>query len=147
MKTLPEDILTELESVETLPILKLNPESLHNQDPIEETLVVFQNSLAAKPIVDPTLLKELSQIPTHEIHKRIKKEAKISEDFVDKLVAFHVGHFTLTLDDLMDYLVHLDRVFAHFAHHCPGFHELNPNDQSLLLMSNTSLYFQLHMAR
>ena len=159
MKTLPQDILTDLETLEFLPILKLNPASLllscnedhDDHDSIEETLIVFQDTHQnpaleqnAKFKIDPTLS---SQTPTPEIHRKILQKAKLSEDFVDKLIAFHLGHFTLTLDDLMEYFVHSNQVFTHFAHHCPGFRELTPNDQSLILMSNSSLYFQLHMAR
>ena len=161
MKTLPQDILTDLETLEFLPILKLNPGLLlscndehdDDHDSIEETLIVFQDT-HQNPLVeqkngglfkiDPSLS---SQTPTPEIHRKILQKAKLSEDFVDKLIAFHLGHFTLTLDDLMEYFVHSNQVFTHFAHHCPGFRELTPNDQSLILMSNSSLYFQLHMAR
>ena len=54
MKTLPQDILTDLETLEILPILKLNPGAVslscngiddieENHDSIEETLIVFQD--------------------------------------------------------------------------------------------------------
>ena len=158
MKTLPQDILTDLETLEILPILKLNPGALlscngdnDDFDSIEETLIVLQNpeKNALKFKIDPSILSNCQTLPpsTPEIHRKILQKAKLSEDFVDKLIAFHLGHFTLTLDDLMEFFVHSNQVFAHFAHHCPGFRELTPNDQSLILMSNSSLYFQLHMAR
>jgi len=164
MKTLPQDILTDLETLEILPILKLNPGAVslscngiddieENHDSIEETLIVFQDGNTnpehqnnSRFKIDPSLLSNYQTLPTPEIHQKILQKAKLSEDFVDKLIAFHLGHFTLTLDDLMEYFVHSNQVFAHFAHHCPGFRELTPNDQSLILMSNSTLYFQLHMA-
>ena len=160
MKTLPQDILTDLETLEILPILKLNPGAVlscnddDDHDSIEETLIVFQDGNTnpehqnnSRFKIDPSLLSNYQTLPTPEIHQKILQKAKLSEDFVDKLIAFHLGHFTLTLDDLMEYFVHSNQVFAHFAHHCPGFRELTPNDQSLILMSNSTLYFQLHMAR
>merc|ERR1719433_883845 len=124
-----------------------------NHDSIEETLIVFQDGNTnpehqnnSRFKIEPNLLSNYQTLPTPEIHQKILQKAKLSEDFVDKLIGFHLGHFTLTLDDFMEYFVHSNQVFAHFAHHCPGFRELTPNDQSLILMSNSTLYFQLHMA-
>jgi len=158
MKTLPQDILTDLETLEILPILKLNPGAVslscngiddmeENHDSIEETLIVFQDGNTnpehqnnSRFKIDPSLLSNYQTLPTPEIHQKILQKAKLSEDFVDKLIAFHLGHFTLTLDDLMEYFVHSNQVFAHFAHHCPGFRELTPKFDSVF----STTYGKLH---
>ena len=83
MKTLPQDILTDLETLEILPILKLNPGAVslscngiddieENHDSIEETLIVFQDgntnpehqNNSSRIKIDPSLLSNYQTLPT-----------------------------------------------------------------------------------
>ncbi len=82
-----------------------------------------------------------------QIHKKVYSEARVPELFVDKLVAFHCGHLSLTVDDLTSYFMHLDKTFSKFAYHLKEFRDLSENDRSALLLANAPLYFQLHMCR
>ena len=78
---------------------------------------------------------------------QVYSASRVPELFVDKLVAFHFGHLSLTVDDLTSYFVHLDKTLAKFAYHVKEFRDLSENDRSALLMANAPQYFQLHMCR
>ena len=95
-----------------------------------------------------TVLEEhLQKRPLHEIHGLIASRIEVSQDFVDKLIALHLGHISLTVEDLTEYFFHLDRIFHTFAHHSQDYLSLSKNDQAALLIANAPLYYHLYLTR
>ena len=82
-----------------------------------------------------------------EIHKLVVKQSKVPQNFVDKLVSLHMGHLSLSVEDLSEYFFHLDRIFNTFAHHSLDFRTLTKNDQAALLIANAPMYYHLYLTR
>lgn len=139
----PEDLLV-VDMEANLPILSLNPEVHSYNEPIEESLFVSSMSSDQPRHIEHQM--EAGTAPQY-IHKRVYAKSQVPQAFVDKLIAFHLGHLSLSVSDLTDYFLHLDRTFSEFAYNVPAFRQLSPNDQSTLLLNNSPLYFQLHLAR
>ena len=140
---LPLDLITDLEN---LPILATAP-NIHsyNQAPIEDSLVIRESrGNQRRQILDT---ETIQSEPLHEIHKLIQNRASVSQNFVDKLVALHMGHITMAVEDLTDYFFHLDQVFHDFAHHSQDYLTLSKNDRMALLIANAPLYYHLYLTR
>ena len=82
-----------------------------------------------------------------EIHRLVVQQSKVPQNFVDKLVALHMGHLSLSVEDLSEYFFHLDRIFNTFAHHSLDFQTLTKNDQAALLIANAPMYYHLYLTR
>ena len=134
----PEELLKDVD--ESLPILILSPENMENLD----LLSIVDNHAS---IPNKRSHEMNHNEPLHSIHKKVYELAKAPENFVDKVVAFHLGHMSLSTSDLTDYFLHLDQTFAEFAYSVPAFRDLTVNDQRTLLLNNSPLYFQFHLAK
>lgn len=132
--------------VDTLPILTTAP-NIHsyNQAPIEDSLILRQASESdSTPLLDA---ETIERQPLNIIHQLIAQQSKVSADFVDKLVAFHLGHLSLSVEDVTEYFFQLDRRFHDFARHSLDYLTLTKNDQAALLIANAPLYYHLHLTR
>ena len=111
----------------------------------------IEDSLEIAEIEDPPDLQlEVSQLQSQSldsIHKLVSEKCHVSQDFVDKVIAFHLGHLTLTVEDLTGYFGFLDKTLYLFAHHCRDFNDLTAGDQHALLLDNAPIYFHLHLSR
>ena len=136
--TVPEELLENFD--ESLPILILNPDGIYSED--LDVLSISSNYQQM-----PKKIEVNSNVSLHDIHKFVYEKSTVPENFVDKLIAFHLGHLCLRTSDLTEYFLHLDQTFAAFAHNVPAFRDLTPNDQNTLLLNNSPLYFQLHLAK
>ena len=143
---LPELPLELVANLDTLPILTTSSNvQSYNQIPIEESLIIRD-----EPSTKICYLLDKDRVadqPLHQIHQLISEKAKVPQDFVDKLVAFHLGHLSLSVDDITQYFLHLDSILYSFAQHCPDFTALSKNDQNALLLANAPLYYHLYLTR
>lgn len=123
-----------------------------SEDSCEDSIVIVdptpQQELRQFPPVGPAEAEAVAHMSPAEIHAWVCAQMPVPETFVDKLVAFHLGQLTLTVDDLTSYYLYLDARFARFAHHLPAFRAIaSDNDRATLITANSPLYFQLHMSR
>ena len=140
---LPLDLVADLD---TLPILTTAPNiRSYDQESLEDSLIVREQSQTKTcQILDDETIRTKS-LP--EIHKLILNQSKVPQIFVDKLVSLHMGHLSLSVEDLSEYFFHLDRIFNTFAHHSQDFLTLSKNDQAALLIANAPLYYHLYLTR
>lgn len=82
-----------------------------------------------------------------EIHERVCREIPMPQSLVDKIVAFHCGQLTLTVENLIQLNLFLETRFRRFAENIPEFMTLGEDDRNTLLLANSPYYFQLYMAR
>ena len=138
---LPLDLVADLD---TLPILTTAPNiRSYDQESLEDSLIVREQSQTKTcQILDDETIRTKS-LP--EIHKLILNQSKVPQIFVDKLVSLHMGHLSLSVEDLSEYFFHLDRIFNTFAHHSQDFLTLSKNDQAALLIANAPLYYHLYL--
>jgi len=140
---LPLDLVAD---IDTLPILTTAPNiRSYDQESLEDSLIVRDKSQTETcQILDDETIRTKS-LP--DIHKLITNQSKVPQIFVDKLVSLHMGHLSLSVEDLSEYFFHLDRVFNTFAHHSQDFQTLTKSDQAALLIANAPLYYHLYLTR
>merc|ERR1739838_1014860 len=140
---LPLDLVADMD---TLPILTTASHiRSYDQESLEDSLIVREQSQTKTcQILDDETIRTKS-LP--EIHKLILNQSKVPQIFVDKLVSLHMGHLSLSVEDLSEYFFHLDRIFNTFAHHSQDFLTLSKNDQAALLIANAPLYYHLYLTR
>ena len=140
---LPLDLVAD---IDTLPILTTAPNiRSYDQESLEDSLIVREQSQTETcQILDDETIQTKS-LP--EIHKLIANQSTVPQNFVDKLVSLHMGHLSLSVEDLSEYFFHLDRIFNTFAHHSVDFRTLTKNDQAALLIANAPMYYHLYLTR
>ena len=92
------------------------------------------------------IFQDLPNISPAGVHQRLTSVESIPEEFASKLVSLHFGHSYMEVNDLTSLLLHLERRFYTFAKSLPEFQALSFQDQQSLLMANSSMYVQLHLA-
>jgi hypothetical protein len=102
------------------------------------SLVMDEKALKA---VD--LNRQLSAQNVADIHERICRELPVPAAFVEKLVAFHLGQLTLTVDNLTQFFLFLESRFRRFANSLHAFQNLGDEDREILLTANAPYYFQV----
>ena len=95
----------------------------------------------ALKVVD--LNRQLSAQNVADIHERICREMPVPPVFVEKLVAFHFGQLTLTVENLIQFFLFLESRFRRFAHSLHAFQNLGEEDREILLTANAPYYFQV----
>ena len=143
MSDLPLDLVADLD---TLPILATASNvTSYNQIPIEQSLVIREIESNQNPRILTD--DEVRNLSLDEIHRKIADHFEVPTIFVDKLVAFHMGHFSLSTEDISQYFLYLDKIFQSFADHSSDFQSLSKNDQDALKMANAPLYYHLYLTR
>lgn len=113
------------------------------------TSVTTPTSVTSSVGMDEKALKavDLNRQPTTQnvgdVHERICRENPVPEALVDKIVAFHFGQLTLTIDNLTQFYLFLEARFRKFAHALNVFQSLGTEDRDILLTNNAPYYFQV----
>ena len=89
------------------------------------------------------LNRQMSTQNVGDLHERVCRENPMPAALVDKMVAFHFGQLTLTMENLTQYYLYLESRFRKFAHSVHAFQSLGAEDQDILLTSNAPFYFQV----
>ena len=140
---LPLDLVADMD---TLPILTTASHiRSYDQESLEDSLIVREQSQTETCQILDDVTIQTKSLP--EIHKLIVDQSKVPQNFVDKLVSLHMGHLSLSAEDLSEYFFHLDRIFNTFAHHVLDFRTLTKNDQAALLIANAPMYYHLYLTR
>ena len=106
-------------------------------------------TVAAAPNMDEKALKvvdlnrQLSMQNIGDIHDRVCRETPVPSAFVEKLVAFHFGQLTLTVQNLTQFYLFLENRFRKFANQLDAFKNLGEEDREILLTTNAPFYFQV----
>ena len=129
---------------EPLPVLVTASHVTSYDGGIEESLEIAEIEDPPDLQLEESLLESQS---LDQIHRLVSDKCHVSQDFVDKVIAFHLGHLILTVEDITGYFSFLDKNLHLFAHYCKDFTDLTAGDQHALLLDNAPIYFQLHLTR
>ena len=130
---------------EPLPVLVTASHVKNYEGEIEESLEIGEIDELPDLKLEDTLLQRRHSL--EQIHRLVSDRCHVSQDFVDKVIAFHLGHLILTVEDITSYFSFLDKSLHLFAHYCKDFTDLTAGDQHALLLDNAPIYFQLHLIR
>ena len=89
------------------------------------------------------LNRQMSTQNVGDLHERVCRETPMPSALVDKMVAFHFGQLTLTMENLTQYYLFLESRFRKFAQSVHAFQSLGAEDQDILLTTNAPFYFQV----
>ena len=114
-------------------------QSLDEKTPTATTAPTMDEK--ALKVVD--LNRQMSTQNVGDIHERVCREMPVPSAFVEKLVAFHFGQLTLTVENLTQYYLFLETRFRKFANQLHAFQNLGEEDREILLTTNAPFYFQV----
>jgi hypothetical protein len=101
------------------------------------------SSMDDKALKAVDLNRQMSTQNVGDVHERICREMPMPSSLVEKIVAFHFGQLSLTVENLTQYYLFLETRFRKFAHALHAFQNLGEEDQEILLTTNAPFYFQV----
>lgn len=78
-----------------------------------------------------------------DIHERVCRETPFPESLVNKIVTFHLGQMTMSMEALTQFYLFLESRFRRFAHALNAFQSLGAEDREILMTNNAPYYFQV----